>query len=65
MSRLKIVETSFVTLNKFHTEDPQILGASVKVFIYHCDMVPGICAALLNEKGPRPSQSQSHCHGNL
>ena len=31
MSHLKIVGASWVTCSKFHTEDPQILGATIKL----------------------------------
>jgi hypothetical protein len=35
-----------VTYTNFHTEDPQILGNTLKKFSRYDDMVPGICASL-------------------
>jgi hypothetical protein len=34
------------TCNKLHTEEPQILGATVKTFIPPRELAPGICAPL-------------------
>ena len=45
-SFLKILGTWKVTWNKFHTEGPQILGATSK-FSHHGNLVPGICAPLV------------------
>jgi hypothetical protein len=34
------------TCSKLHSEEPQILGATVKIFIRPRDLAPGICAPL-------------------
>jgi len=34
------------TCSKLHTEEPQILGATVKIFIRPRDLAPAFCAPL-------------------
>jgi hypothetical protein len=46
-SHLKILGAKVVTRNKFNMEDPKILGATVKKFIHHEDLAPGICVPVV------------------
>jgi hypothetical protein len=60
-SQLKILVARIVTWSKFHTEDPQILGTTVKKISRHGDLASEIYAPLMhntfayNQRGNRSS----------
>jgi hypothetical protein len=41
-----------VTLKKFHTKNPQILGVIIKKLIRSGELAPDICAPLISKKWP-------------